>query len=139
MPRLTRWMIKASFIYLVLALGFHVLQPAVLLWGLQTPVHPASFGPVFTHLFLVGWVTLLIFGVVFWMFPKYSREKPRGSELLGWVTFAAINLGLVLRVVGEMFNAPALGLGWVLIVSGVLQWLGGLSFVLNTWPRVKEK
>lgn len=68
---------------------------------------PASaFSPVFFHFFMVGWVAQLIFGVVFWMFPKYSREKPRGSERIGWAVFWLLNLGLVLRLVGE----PAQGL-----------------------------
>jgi hypothetical protein len=139
MPLLTRWMIRASFVYLILALLVNLLQQAVQVGGLRIPIYSASFGPVFTHLFLLGWVTLLIFGVVFWMFPKYSRALPRGSESLGWLTFAAINTGLVLRVMGEMWNAPAYGLGWLLVASAVLQWVGGLSFVLNSWPRVKEK
>jgi hypothetical protein len=138
-PLLTRWMIKASFIYLVLALLINVLQPLFRLLPIQSPLSLAGLGPVSIHLFLVGWVSLLIFGVVFWMFPKFTRQQPRGSETLGWVTFIFINTGLLLRAAGEAFNAPALGWGWVLPVSALLQWFAGLSFVINTWPRVKEK
>lgn len=139
MPTLTRWMIKVSFVYLILALLANLLQPLLRLSALRLPLNPGGLGPAGTHLFLVGWVSLLIFGVVFWMFPKFSREKPRGSEALGWATFGLINAGLLLRVAGEVLNAPGQGWGWVLVVSAALQWLGGLSFVLNTWPRVKEK
>lgn len=137
MPLLTRVMLKTSLLYLALALlagliqsGRALLPPALWLSGLA---------PVYVHLFMVGWVSLLIFGVVFWMFPKYSRERPRGSEALGWGTFILINAGLILRVIGETSGLPGPGWGWVLVVSAVLQLLGGLLFVVNTWPRVKER
>jgi hypothetical protein len=44
-------------------------------------------------------------GIVFWMFPKWSRERPRGSEGLAVVTYALLNLGLLLRVIGEPARA----------------------------------
>lgn len=83
MPPLTRWLVKTSFIYLALALI------AGLLVELQSAFKLTTLGglfPVYIHLFVLGWITQLIFGVVFWMFPKYSAEKPRGSESLGWWT-----------------------------------------------------
>ena len=75
------------------------------------------------------------------MFPRRSQEKPRGSEILGWATYGLLNLGLLLRGVGEPLHAlqPAAGWGWLLALSAVWQWLAGLAFVLNTWRRVKEK
>ncbi|MEW6085726.1 MAG: hypothetical protein AB1607_14130 [Chloroflexota bacterium] len=42
--------------------------------------------PKYIHLPVFAWLTQQIFGVVFWLFPKYSVEKPRGSETLGWWT-----------------------------------------------------
>ena len=79
--------------------------------------------------------------MVFWMFPKYSKERPRGSEPLGWATFILLNLGSIVRVVGEPAQTlhPSATWGWLLAISAVLQWLGGLGFVINTWGRVKEK
>jgi hypothetical protein len=137
MPLLTRMMLKTSLLYLALALlvglmqsGFGLMPPGARLHGLA---------PVYLHLFMVGWVSLLIFGVVFWMFPKFSREKPRGSEALGWGTFILINAGLILRVIGEISGPSGPGWGWMLVFSAVLQLLAGLLFVVNTWPRVKER
>jgi hypothetical protein len=139
MPPLTRWFIKLSFVYLAASLGagFLVVSGPVLPLGR----FPAALAPVYFHLFLVGWVSQLIFGVVFWMFPKFSPQRPRGSEALGWATLILINAGLLLRTVGEPLHAllPQAGYGWLLAVSAVLQWLGGLAFVANTWGRVKEK
>jgi cbb3-type cytochrome oxidase subunit 1 len=137
MPPLTRWFLKTALVYLVAALLAGALISARNVWVLPPLV--TAFTPVYFHLFMVGWVTQLIFGVVFWMFPKYSKEKPRGSETLGWATYLLLNSGLLLRVTAEPLNAlqPGAVWGWLLVVSAGLQWLAGLSFVANTWGRVQ--
>ena len=139
MPRLVRWFIKSSLLYLVAALLVGVVLAGRSLLGL--PAGLAALGPVYFHLFMVGWVTQLIFGVAYWMFPKYSREKPRGSEALGWATYGLLNGGLLLRAVAEPLQAAHPGGVWggLLALSALLQWLAGLGFVLNSWGRVKER
>jgi hypothetical protein len=89
----------------------------------------------------VGWVAQLIFGVVYWMFPRYSKEQPRGSETIARATYGLLNLGLILRAIAEPLHAlePAVHWGWLVALSAALQWLAGVAFVLNTWPRVKER
>jgi hypothetical protein len=90
---------------------------------------------------MVGWVAQLIFGVVYWMFPRYSKDKPRGSEGLALATFALLNIGLVCRVVGEPIHSlwPTATWGWLVALSAILQWVAGMLFVVNTWARVKER
>jgi hypothetical protein len=75
------------------------------------------------------------------MFPRYSKEKPRGSETLAVATYGLLNVGLVLRVISEPVHAlrPGLWWGWFVALSAILQWLAGMAFVLNTWARIKEK
>lgn len=139
MPPLTRWYLKSSLIFLIGAFLVRLFQS---IGGQITPSSlVAALGPVYFHMFLVGWITQLIFGVVFWMFPKYTMEKPRGFEPLGWATFWLLNIGLVLRIVTEPLNTlnPGTGWGWLLAFSAILQWMAGLGFVVNTWIRVKEK
>jgi hypothetical protein len=120
-----------------LLLGVLLAAPAIL------PIPPAIgvWGPVYFHLLMVGWVTQLIFGVVYWMFPRYSKEKPRGSEGLAVATFVLLNLGLVCRVIGEPIHSlwPAAVWGWLVALSAILQWVAGMMFVINTWVRVKER
>jgi len=146
MPLLTRWFIKLSLAYLVAALlmGVALGGRAVL----DLPAALSALSPVYFHLFMVGWVTQLIFGMVYWMFPKHSREKPHGSEGLAWTVFGLLNAGLILRAVTEPLHAlePGIAWGWLLggpqrllALSAVFQWLAGLGFVLNTWARVKER
>jgi hypothetical protein len=87
---------------------------------------------------MVGWVTELIFGVVFWLFPRYNKEMHRGRPWLGWGVYVSLNLGLLLRVIAEPLNAyqPGEIWGWLLPLSALLQWLAALGFVANTWPRI---
>lgn len=132
MPLLTRIFIKTAIICLALALVLGILLASGVTNGLF---------PVYIHLLVFGWLTQLIFGVVFWMFPKYSVEKPRGSEALGWWTYALLNIGLLLRAIAEPIQSARpnpLG-GWMLILSASLQFLSGMLFVVNSWGRVKEK
>jgi hypothetical protein len=123
----------------VVALLVNALLAGRSVLGLPAAVN--SLGPVYFHLLMVGWVTQLIFGVVFWMFPKQSAARPRGSERLGWAVFWLLNVGLLLRVLAEPWQSLAAGAlpGSLLALSAVLQWLAGLGFVANTWTRVKER
>ena len=73
------------------------------------------------------------------MFPRYSAERTRASERLGWAAFALLNIGLVLRVVGEPWHRLGHGGGAILVASAVLQLLAAWAFVVNTWPRVRER
>ena len=139
MPAITRWYVRTSLLYLIGALAL-----AVLLALAQVVTLPAALraaGPVYFHLFLVGWVTQLIMGIVFWMFPKYSKERPRGSEGLAIATYVLLNVGLLLRMLGEPGAAVSEGQlwSWALVLSACLQWLAGMFFVTNTWGRVKER
>ncbi|HEX2636964.1 MAG TPA: hypothetical protein VHL81_07520 [Gemmatimonadales bacterium] len=136
MPPLTRWLVKAALLYLIAALVLGV--------AMQLPMagrYPvlAVLWPTYLHVLVVGWLTQLIFGVAYWLFPRYSAERPRGSERLGWATFVLLNAGLLLRLVGEPWRALGRGGHAVLLVSAVAQLLAVWCFVLNTWPRVKER
>jgi heme/copper-type cytochrome/quinol oxidase subunit 1 len=139
MPTLTRWYVRFSLVYFVAALLAGLLLAAAAHPGIRLVLRGLS--PVYFHLFLVGWVTQLIFGVVYWMFPKHSAEKPRGDERIAWMVFWTLNIGLFLRILGEPLQAqsPSSISGGILVASAVLQWLAGVAFVLNTWGRVKER
>src|SRR5512142_788721 len=113
MPTLTRWFIKTSFVYLALAL----------ITGLLLALQPmlnvsavAGLFPIYIHLLVFGWLTQLVFGVVYWVFPKYSAGAPRGSEALGWWTYGLLSVGLIMRAVAEPIHAAAPNpvTGWIL-------------------------
>lgn len=98
----------------------------------------ALLQPVYFHLFMFGWVTQLIFGVAWWMFPPLSRDRPRGDPRLMWIAYALLNVGLVARAVSEPLEALHGGV-WsaVLFASALLQTAAGLLLVGVLWPRVR--
>ncbi|MDX1614367.1 MAG: hypothetical protein R3300_08660 [Candidatus Promineifilaceae bacterium] len=136
MPTLTRWYIKTALLYLAASLVVGVVLAGARLGA--WPAAGAGLSPVYFHLFMVGWVSQLIFGVIYWLFPRHSRQQPRGRSELGWSVFGLLNAGLLLRAVAEPLNAtsPRSMWGWLLVISAVLQWAAGLLFVIQTWPRV---
>ncbi|MFQ5398619.1 MAG: hypothetical protein ACE5E7_03380 [Anaerolineae bacterium] len=139
MPKLTRWYIKSAMLYFVAAMVLGILLAMRNI--VRLPGFIAFMTPAFFHMLMVGWVTQMIFGVAYWMFPTVSRERPRGSAALGWTAYTLLNGGLLLRVLGEPLVGvrPHAGWGWILAASALLQWLAGLGFVINTWPRVRGK
>jgi len=88
---------------------------------------------------MVGWVTNTIFGIIYWMFPVQSRDKPHGHEGLWLLTFSLLNIGLGVRAIAEPLHTLSAGKlwGWALAVSALFQWIASVIFVVNTWPRIK--
>jgi hypothetical protein len=132
LPRLSRYFIRTALIYLIAALATGIVLMVSAPWG-------SLLWPTYVHLLVVGWLTQLIFGVTFWLFPRYSAAAPRGSERLGWASYWMLNAGLLLRVIGEPTRSLGAWTGWLLVIAAVLQLVGGWAFVLNTWPRIKER
>lgn len=137
MQPVTRWYIRTSFLYLLAALilgVFLALRPL-----LRLPAIAATLSPVYFHLFLVGWVTQLIFGTIYWLFPKPANE--RRNEQLAWAAYGLLNSGLLLRAVSEPLGTgrPDTVWGWLLVLSAVLQWLAGLALIAFTWDRTRER
>jgi heme/copper-type cytochrome/quinol oxidase subunit 1 len=135
-PTLTRWFIKAGMLYLLAALLLSVAMQPPLRNGVPLL---AVVWPTYLHLLVLGWLTQLIFGVAFWLFPKQSPARPRGSERLAWTSFFLLNAGLILRAIAEPWQALGRPMGVLLIASAAAQLAAGWTFVINTWPRVRER
>ncbi len=137
MPRLSRWCIKTGLVYFVLGL---LLGIVISFDTVRFSTAGRALWLVYLHLLVVGWITMLIIGVAYWLFPRYDRDQPYGSVTLGWTGYVLLNGGLVLRAVVEPWTAaggrpfePAV------IVSAAAQLFGILAFVTLLWPRVKGK
>jgi len=132
MPPVTRWFVKSALACFIAALVAGV-------W--QAVGGPLWLTPVYIHLLVVGWITGTIFGVAYWMFPRYSKEQPRGIDWLAVGSFVLLYVGLLLRLVAEPLVAvhPSSGASRLLVLSALSQWLAGMAFIVNTWPRVKER
>lgn len=138
MPRLTRWFLRSGLLCLLLALGLGVALPA----AFSSTPWAAALWPVQLHLLTVGWLTQLIFGVAWWLFPRAPAGPVRGSEWLGWISFWCLQSGLLLRTIFEPLRlmgqlSPA---GVSLVgLSALLHFLAAGAFALAIWPRVRER
>lgn len=136
MPFLARLTIKTALVYLAIAfLGWFLASTPV---DAVIPI-AASTRLAQTHLFVVGWLTQLIFGVAFWFFPRHSREAPYGPTWLAWAGYVLLNVGLPLRLVCEPLVLASGPGRWGLVVSALLQWLGALCQAAYLWTRVKAR
>lgn len=139
MPPLIRWYLKAALLYLVAALAMGSAIAGNSVFGITG--YARLLMPVYLHLFIVGWITQLIFGVALWMFPKQSIERPRGNETVNWLILILLNVGLLLRAVAEPVSSisPVVFWGWLLAFSSLLQWAAGIAFAYQAWQRVKVR
>lgn len=138
-PTISRWFIKSGMVYFIFSLLLAVALAAQRVSPMGEYLDFAQ--PVFYHTLMVGWITQIIFGVSIWMFPRYTRENPRGNDRLSWLAWFALNAGLLLRVIAEPLQPANPDVFWqsALVISGLLQFLAGGCYVANIWGRVKER
>jgi hypothetical protein len=140
MPVLTRYAIRAAMLYLIAGMIGGALYWLNILQPLWPPL--GALNPVYIHLLVVGWLTQLIYGVIYWMFPIISRgENMRGDPRLAWAALVALNVGLLLRVFFEPWRvlSPNAVNGAGLTLSAIVQVAAALLVVMVCWPRVREK
>lgn len=138
MPQLSRWYIRTSLIYLLGSLLVGI--PIAFRSALSLPPLVGVLGPAYFHLFLVGWIMQLIFGVIFWLFPKPPNDD-LGWERVGWAAWGLLNVGLLLRVLAEpiVVLEPGTPWGWALVLSALMQWLAGMGLIIIVWPRAYSR
>lgn len=136
MPTPARWFIKTALLHLVLALGLALVR-AVQTAGWVPGTASVLWLPQL-HLLTVGWLTQLIFGVAFWLFPSPAPGEQPSARLI-WIAYWMINGGVLLRVAGESGFLGELVQIWGLMASAALQWGASLLLVVHFWGRVRPK
>ncbi len=126
MPRSTRFLLKTALLYLVLALAAGAVP------GLTDGRWPG-----YVHALTVGWVTQLIFGVAFWLFPLPPGKRPPLDERPMWAIYALLNAGLLGRLAAEPHAGAGGAWGLVLAASAAALWLASLIFAVVAWPRCR--
>ena len=139
MPLLTRWVIKTAMLYLVAGLAAGALYWANVQWALAPIL--SALNPTYLHMLVVGWLTQLIFGVIYWMFPIIRKGNRRADPRLAWAVFILLNAGLLLRIACEPWRAvdPNSVNAAGLLLSALLQMGAGYLFILVCWPRIRER
>lgn len=103
MDKSTLWFVYMSLFYL--AVG------AVL--GLVMIFHPAAMAVIFrvhAHINLLGWVSMMIFGVTYHVMPRFSGRPMRYPRLI-WPHFWLTNVGLI-----------GMAITWTLGARGAKSW-----------------
>lgn len=136
MPRPARWLIKTALLYLVVALGIGFIRAGQTI-GL-VPGAAASLWLPQLHLLTVGWLTQLIFGVAFWLFPSPAPSTQPSSRLV-WAAYGVLNAGLLLRLGSEPAFFSDSVQRWGLVASAMLQWSASLLLAAHFWARVRTK
>lgn len=133
MPRVSRWFIRASLVYL--ALGFTL--GALLLWNKGVAIAPGigRLLPAHIEFLLAGWVFQLVMGVATWIFPRFGvRRSPYGSEGAAWTAFALLNGGVWLAALGPLAGPGAAALP---LVGRLAEAAAAVVFAANVWARVR--
>lgn len=117
--------IRASLIWFVLGITL----------GLMMAIHPAwtVYRPAHAHMNLVGFVTMMIFGVGYQMLPRFFGH-PIHSRRFAIAHIWLANIGLALLVTG-FFLAPHAGARSIPVTAsgGALWAVGAYGFVYNMW------
>jgi cbb3-type cytochrome oxidase subunit 1 len=101
--------------------------------GLAMAMHPAwvIYRPAHAHMNVVGFITMMIFGVGYQLLPRLFGHKLQ-SRALAIAHWWLANVGLALMTAGFML-APHIGAGSAAITStgGSLFAIGAFAFVYN--------
>lgn len=132
MPHLSRWAVKAAFLYLLL--GFTI--GALLLAHKGRPLHPAlwSLLPVHIEFLLFGWVVQLTLGVAFWILPRYWQKPRRPRAWAAVLAVLALNGGIWLVVGGALGGERG-----ALLAGRVLELTAVLLFALHALRRIVSR
>lgn len=138
MSKITLAFIRMSFIYLLVGTGMGVL---LLLWPSQIWVYV----PVHAHINLLGWVSMLMFGIAYHILPRFSGRmlySDRLAEAHLWI----VNIGLIgLTFFWSMqrHRNPSMDIASLpsimTILFAFMEAVGIFLFVFNMWMTVFTK
>lgn len=123
-----RRFIKSALAWLGLGVSLGVGMAAHPIWTIYRPAH--------VHMNLLGFVTMMIFGVGYHVVPRFFGHPLYSKRLAGghwWLS----NVGLALMVAGFVL-APHVGARSIPVLStgGVLSALGAFAFIFNIWRTI---
>ncbi|WP_309672526.1 cbb3-type cytochrome c oxidase subunit I [Gemmatimonas sp.] len=108
--------------------------------GTAMAVHPAwaIYRPAHLHMNLLGFVSMMIFGVGYHIIPRLAG-KPLHSRRLGMIHLWIGNVGLLLFAPGLMLQTAAHAAGpWLIGVGATLSATGAYCFTWQVWRTLQE-
>jgi len=125
------WFIRLSMIYFLVGSSLGVM------FVLNPESANAGHVAMHVHLNLIGWMSMMIFGVGYHILPRFSGT-PLWSRPLSIAQFWVANIGLLGMTAGWGMQAHSVdNAKTVLAIFGTLTFISLLMFVLNLLMTVK--
>jgi cytochrome c oxidase cbb3-type subunit 1 len=107
---------------------------AGILLGVWMAIDPSwnVYRPAHAHMNVVGWLTMLVFGVGYQLLPRLFGHPLHSTRLAIWHLFLA-NIGLGAMVIGFLLQPHMINARWVTASGGTLFATGALFWVWNLW------
>ncbi len=127
MSKITVWFIRLAIIYFMLAilLGLHM--------SVTGPVYP--WMPIHVHFNLLGWMSMMIYGVGYHILPRFSGVPLWSDKLSYWQLWLA-NIGLVGMAAGWVVRSSS-GSPMLLLAFSLVEGLSIVFFALNMFKTIK--
>jgi cytochrome c oxidase cbb3-type subunit 1 len=127
MSKITVWFIRFAIIYFLIAilLGLHM--------SVAGPVYP--WMPIHAHFNLLGWMSMMIYGVGYHILPRFSG-KPLFSDGLATAQLWLANIGLVGMAAGWWVRSES-GSNTVLLIFSLVEALSIVFFAVNMLKTIK--
>lgn len=127
MSKITVWFIRLAIIYFMLAilLGLHM--------SVTGPVYP--WMPIHVHFNLLGWMSMMIYGVGYHILPRFSGVPLWSDKLSYWQMWLA-NIGLVGMAAGWVVRSSS-GSPMLLLAFSLVEGLSIVFFALNMFKTIK--
>jgi cbb3-type cytochrome oxidase subunit 1 len=120
-----RAFVKASLAWLALGVTLGVAMAAHPAWTVYRPAH--------LHMTLLGFVTMMIYGVAYHVLPRFAGHPLHSRRLAAWHWWAS-NAGLLGMVAGFALRPSGGAAGTPLLAAGgALSALGAYAFAYGIW------
>ena len=115
MPTLSVWTVRAALLWLAVA---SLAGALILARGSLGHPELALWIPRHAEMMLMGWMVQLAFGVAHWILPRPPAPTGRDSGIVVVVAIIALDLGLVLVVLGSPIVGRLLEAWAVVLFAG---------------------
>lgn len=130
MESFVRGFIRASLAWLGVGV---IIGVSMAFW----PAEALIYRPAHVHANLLGFVSMMIFGVAYHVIPRFTGS-PLHSRRLPAIHFVVANLGLLLLVGGWIGRVVSVTGGTHALRGGaVLSSIGAFLFIFNLWRTLE--
>ena len=104
-----------------------------------TPMQAMVYRPAHVHANLLGFVSMMIFGVAYHVVPRFSGSPLRSRRMAHWHLWIA-NVGLVCLVGGWLLRPSFANVGTTMLGVGALtSATGAFLFIANIWRTLEVR